>query len=226
MIRENVKSLLDELPPGITVAAAAKSRTPAEVLEAIEAGIRVVGENYVQEAQAAIAVIGRRVTWHLIGHLQRNKVARAAQLFDLVETIDSFRLAQELDRICQRQEKRLPVLVEVNSAREEGKAGVFPEDAEALVHEIAPLRNLRVVGLMTMGPLTADPEETRPHFRATRQLFERLRASAEAGVEMAVLSMGMSDSYRVAIEEGATMIRVGTRIFGQRPRSKPAGGEE
>lgn len=226
MITENVKSLLDELPPGVSVVAAAKSRTPAEILEAIEAGISVVGENYVQEAQVAMEVVGRRATWHLIGHLQKNKVARAALLFDLVETIDSVALAQELDLACQRQGKRLPVLVEVNSAREEGKAGVFPEEAEALVREVAALRHLRVVGLMTLGPLTADPEEVRPYFRETRRLFERLRATAQAGGEVDVLSMGMSDSYRVAIEEGATMIRVGTRIFGTRPARSTVGRTE
>ena len=226
MITENVKSLLDELPPGVSVVAAAKSRTPAEILEAIEAGISVVGENYVQEAQVAMEVVGRRATWHLIGHLQKNKVARAALLFDLVETIDSVALAQELDLACQRQGKRLPVLVEVNSAREEGKAGVFPEEAEALVREVAALRHLRVLGLMTLGPLTADPEEVRPYFRETRRLFERLRATAQAGGEVDVLSMGMSDSYRVAIEEGATMIRVGTRIFGTRPARSTVGRTE
>jgi len=226
MITENVKSLLDELPPGVSVVAAAKSRTPAEILEAIEAGISVVGENYVQEAQVAMEVVGRRATWHLIGHLQKNKVARAALLFDLVETIDSVALAQELDLACQRQGKRLPVLVEVNSAREEGKAGVFPEEAEALVREVAALRHLRVRGLMTLGPLTADPEEVRPYFRETRRLFERLRATAQAGGEVDVLSMGMSDSYRVAIEEGATMIRVGTRIFGTRPARSTVGRTE
>jgi len=226
MITENVKSLLDELPPGVSVVAAAKSRTPAEILEAIEAGISVVGENYVQEAQVAMEVVGRRATWHLIGHLQKNKVTRAALLFDLVETIDSVALAQELDLACQRQGKHLPVLVEVNSAREQGKAGVFPEEAEALVREVAALRHLRVVGLMTLGPLTADPEEVRPYFRETRRLFERLRATAQAGGEVDVLSMGMSDSYRVAIEEGATMIRVGTRIFGTRPARSTVGRTE
>ena len=226
MIAENVKSLLGELPPGVSVVAAAKSRTPSEILEAIEAGISVVGENYVQEAEGAFEVVGRRATWHLIGHLQKNKVARAALLFDLVETIDSVALAQELDLACQRQGKRLPVLVEVNSAREEGKAGVFPEEAEALVREVAALRHLRVLGLMTLGPLSAGPEEVRPYFRETRRLFERLRATAQAGGEMDVLSMGMSDSYRVAIEEGATMIRVGTRIFGTRPARSTAGRTE
>jgi len=227
MIKENVKSLLAEIPPGVSVVAAAKARSPAEVREAIEAGITIVGENYVQEAQTAIDAIGRRATWHLIGPLQRNKVRRAALLFDLVETIDSAPLAAALDRACEALGKVMPVFVETNSAREAGKAGVLPEDVEGLVREVSRLEHVCVTGLMTMGPLTADPEEARPYFRETRRLFERLRSSAPGGVEMSALSMGMSESYRVAIEEGATMIRVGTRLFGPRPlRSEGGRGQE
>ena len=226
MIRENVRELLAEIPAGVSVVAAAKARTPGEVLEAVEAGIQIVGENYVQEAGPAIDAIGGRATWHFIGRLQRNKVKKAARLFDLVETVDSISLARELDSACERLGKTMPALIEVNSSREAGKAGVFPEETEGLLRELARLKHLRVLGLMTMGPPVEDPEEARCHFRETRELFERLRAIGPAGVELDVLSMGMSDTYRVAIEEGATMIRVGTRIFGERPQRERGEKEE
>ena len=216
MIRENVAALLRELPPGVTLVAAAKSRTPAEVLEAVEAGVRVIGENYVQEAAAAVTAVGRRAAWHFIGHLQKNKVKKAVEVFDLIETVDSAGLAREIDQRARERGRIMPVLIEVNSGREPQKAGVLPEDAEGLVREVAALPNIRVEGLMTMGPETGEPEDSRPYFRLTRGLFDRLKVLGVPGVEMASLSMGMSHSYRVAIEEGANLVRLGTRIFGPR----------
>jgi hypothetical protein len=225
MIRENVRRILGEIPPSVEVVAAAKGRTPGEILEAIEAGIRIVGENYVQESKIAIEAIGARAKWHMIGRLQRNKVHRAAHFFDLVETVDSLPLACALDAACGRIGKVMPVLVEINSGREAGKVGVLPEEAEGLLYAIANLPHLRVVGLMTMGPQVADPEGARPCFRKTRRLLEDLRSLPLANVDLAVLSMGMSDTYRAAIEEGATMVRIGTKIFGVRPEG-PRGKEE
>ena len=216
MIRDNVAALLRELPPGVALVAAAKSRSPAEVLEAVEAGVSIIGENYVQEGVAAFGAVGRRAVWHFIGHLQKNKVKKAAEIFDLIETVDSAALAREIDKRAGELGKVMPVFIEVNSGREPQKAGVLPEAAESLVREIAALPHLRVEGLMTMGPETGDPEDSRPYFRLTRELADRLRAMAIPGVSLTWLSMGMSHSYRAAVEEGANMVRLGTGIFGPR----------
>ena len=216
MIAENVRAILAELPAGVELVAAAKTRAPAEILEAVEAGVRTVGENYVQEAESAVAAVGRRVRWHLIGHLQTNKVRKAVPVFDLIETVDSAALAREIDRRAAALGKTMPVLIEVNSGREPQKAGLFPEAVEALVREVAALQNVRVCGLMTMGPFEGDPEAARPYFRETKKVWDALRAAAVPGVEMRHLSMGMTNSWRVAVEEGATLVRLGTAIFGPR----------
>ncbi len=216
MIRDNIAALLRELPPGVVLVAAAKSRTPAEVLEAVEAGVRIIGENYVQEAGAAFAVIGRRAAWHFIGHLQKNKVKKAVELFDLIETVDSAALAAEIDRRSGELGKVMPLFIEINSGREPQKSGVPPEAAEGLAREIAALRHVRLEGLMTMGPETGNAEDSRPYFQLTRKLSESLKALDIQGVSLTWLSMGMSHSYRVAVEEGANMVRIGTRIFGPR----------
>jgi hypothetical protein len=216
MIRENVLRILEELPEGVKLVAAAKTRAAEEILEAVDAGLEIVGENYLQEAEAAHEAVGDRVQWHMIGHLQRNKVKKAVRIFDMIETVDSMRLANEIDKQCAKSGKVMPVLVEVNSGEEEQKAGVLPEEAEGLIREMAALDHLKVVGLMTMGPFTGDPENARPFFRTTRAIFDRLGELAIPGVEMKTLSMGMSNSYRVAVEEGANLVRIGTLIFGER----------
>jgi pyridoxal phosphate enzyme (YggS family) len=215
-IAATVKAILAELPPGVELVAAAKARTAAEVLEAVEAGVAIVGENYVQEAAAVIPVVGRRARWHFIGHLQTNKAKKAVELFDLIETVDSAALGREIDKRAAAAGKPMEVLVEINSGREPQKAGVLPEDAEALVRELAALPHLRVLGVMTMGPFEGDPEGSRPYFEATRRVFDALRRAAIPGVEMRHLSMGMSHSWRVAVEESANLVRIGTAIFGPR----------
>jgi pyridoxal phosphate enzyme (YggS family) len=215
-IHDNVRRVLSELPPGVELVAAAKTRTPAEILEAVEAGVRAIGENYVQEAAAAFEAVGRRSRWHFIGHLQTNKVKKAVEIFDMIETVDSLDLAREIDKRTRAAGKIMPVLIEINSGEEDQKAGVRPADAEPLIREIAELLNVRVEGLMTMGPFEGDPEDSRPYFRETKALFERVKTLGIAGVEMKRLSMGMTNSYKVAIEEGATMIRLGTLLFGPR----------
>lgn len=216
-IRDNVSELLAELPAGVELVAAAKTRTPAEITEAIEAGISTIGENYVQEAETARAVIGSRANWHFIGHLQKNKVKKAVALFDMIETVDSLEMAEEIDRRCAEAGKLMPVLIEVNSGREYSKSGVYPEDAVKLVNDIAALGNIRIKGLMTMGALFGNPEESRPCFAVTRKIFEEIAAMGLPGVEMSYLSMGMTDTYRIAVEEGANIVRIGSRIFGARP---------
>jgi pyridoxal phosphate enzyme (YggS family) len=215
-IKENVTQLIKELPDGVELVAAAKTRTPEEVLQAVEAGIKTIGENYVQEAERTYAVIGNKARWHFLGYLQKNKVKKAVALFDMIETVDSVELAQEIDKRCAQMGKVMPVLVEVNSGREKQKSGVLPENAEPLIKEISKLPNIKVMGLMTMGPRFGNPEDSRPYFVTTRKIFEQIKALEIANVEMKYLSMGMTNSYRVALEEGANMVRIGTRIFGER----------
>jgi pyridoxal phosphate enzyme (YggS family) len=215
-IKENVKQLLKELPDGVELVAAAKTRTPEEVLQAVAAGIKTIGENYVQEAEKIYPVIGNKARWHFLGYLQKNKVKKAVALFDMIETVDSVDLAQEIDKRCAQINKVMPVLVEVNSGREKQKSGVLPDDAEPLVKEISKLPNIKVMGLMTMGPRFGNPEDSRPYFVTTRKIFEQIKALEIANVEMKYLSMGMTNSYRVALEEGANMVRIGTKIFGER----------
>ncbi|MBW2065669.1 MAG: YggS family pyridoxal phosphate-dependent enzyme [Deltaproteobacteria bacterium] len=216
MIKENVRKILEELPEGVHLVGAAKTRTPEEIAEAIEAGLKIIGENYVQEAERAFQVIGDRAKWHMIGHLQRNKVNKAVRIFDMIETVDSVKLAREIDKCCRKIGKVMPVLIEINSGEESQKSGVMPREAIPLVQEIAPLENIRVMGLMTMGPFAGDPEEARPYFVKTREIFEKLKDMDIPNTEMKYLSMGMSNSYKVALEERANIVRIGTKIFGER----------
>ena len=215
-IQRNVSRLLSELPENVTLLAAAKTRSIAEVEAAYQAGIRHFGHNYVQETGDMIPNVSFKAKWHLIGHLQRNKARDAAPLFDVVETLDSVRLANALETHCSGLEKVLPALIEINSGREENKTGVLPEDLDALVDFVSRLKHLRLAGVMTMGPFTGDPEEARPYFVQTREIFERLSQAVIPNTDFRVLSMGMSNSYRVVVEEGANLVRIGTGIFGPR----------
>ncbi len=216
-ISYNVMKLLAEIPEGVTVVAAAKARTSCEIEEAIDAGIRVFGENYLQESKAVIEAIGRRASWHFIGHVQKNKVKHVVPLFDMIQTVDSMELAALIDQHSSKHGRIMPVLVEVNSGREENKHGAMPEAVPALIRQISLLPNIRVKGLMTMGPFLDDFEGLRPCFRQTKALFEDISRLDIPNVSMETLSMGMSDSFRIAVEEGATMVRIGTMIFGERP---------
>jgi pyridoxal phosphate enzyme (YggS family) len=216
MIRENVIKILDELPPGVELVAAAKTRTPEEIQEAIDAGVHIIGQNYVQEAQTAFRVIGNRAKWHFIGHLQKNKAKRAVEIFDKIETVDSNGLAAELNKRCLAMGKVLPILIEINSGREPQKFGVLPEEAEKLIRQIAEFDSIKIQGLMTMGPMFGDPEDARPYFQETKKVYDRIKNLDIPNVEMKYLSMGMTNSFRVAVEEGASIIRIGTLIFGPR----------
>ncbi len=216
MIRENVRRILAELPPHVQLEAAVKTRTHQEVQEAIEAGVPIIGENYIQEAQAIYTTVHGKARLHFIGHLQRNKVKKAVDLFDMIEAVDSLRLAEEIDKRCRVSDRTMEILIEVNSGRELQKFGVLPEDVDHLVRRIAGLDHVHIAGLMTMGPYTGDPEEARPYFVETRTCFEQLKAERIPNVEMRILSMGMTNSYRVAVEEGANLVRIGTKIFGER----------
>jgi pyridoxal phosphate enzyme (YggS family) len=232
IIADRVREFLAGIPPHVAVLAAVKTRSVGEIGASIEGGVRIIGYNYVQEAAASLEALGRpeaaihseltghvepgQFAAHMIGHLQRNKVKSAARLFDTIQTVDSVRLAEAIDRECKKLGRVMPILVEINSAREPQKSGVFPEETVDLVRGIAGLPSVRIDGLMTMGPIAEDPEKIRPYFIETKRLFDELVALRIPNVEMGVLSMGMSDSYEVAIEEGATMIRLGTVLFGPR----------
>ena len=216
MSKENIKAILAELPDGVQLVAAAKTRTSEEVMEAISSGVKIIGENYVQEAEKAYDSIGNAAKWHFIGHLQRNKVKRAVKIFDMIETVDSIKIAAEIDKSCAQISKVMPVLIEINSGREKQKSGVISEEAEQLIVKIAQLKNVKIMGLMTMGPRLGDPEDSRPYFTATKVIFEKIKKLALPNVEMSYLSMGMTNSYKIAIEEGANIVRIGTKLFGER----------
>ena len=215
-ISENVHRLLKELPPDVQLVAAAKTRTPEEITLALNAGIKILGENYVQEAEQHHSVIGNLAKWHCIGHLQKNKVKKAVAIFDMIETVDSLELAQEIDKRCQQIGKIMEILLEVNSGHESQKSGIIPENVVALAQSVSTLPNIKLMGLMTMGPAVGDPEDSRPYFVTTRQVFDELKLLAMPNVEMKYLSMGMTNSYRVALAEGANTVRLGTLIFGER----------
>ena len=216
-IADNVKEILVKLPVGCGLVAAAKSRSPAEILEVVEAGVKIIGENYQQEAESHFQAVGRKVSWHFIGHLQKNKIKKAVALFDLIETVDSPETAAEIDRRSKAIGKKMEIFVEVNSGKEPQKFGLMPEEVKPFLTKISELSNIKVLGLMTMGPALGNPEDLRPYFKVTRLLWEELKSFDSPNAEMRYLSMGMSDSYLAAIEEGSNLVRIGAGIFGPRP---------
>jgi PLP dependent protein len=212
------------IPQEITIVAAAKTKGADEVRAAIAAGAQDIGENYVQEAQAKIETIGKPVgkpvgepvRWHLIGHLQRNKARVAVRLFALIQSLDSLELARELNRQGEKLDSVVRTLVEVNLAGEKTKSGISKEALRDLLEELRVLPFLRVEGLMTVPPYSPNPEDSRPYFRELVQLRQEHGALGIANVELRELSMGMTEDYPVAIEEGATIVRIGRAIFGER----------
>lgn len=217
LVAGRTRLMLRALPAGVELVLAAKKRTAAEINAALGAGARIVGQNYLQEAESIYPAVAPGASWHFIGRLQRNKVRKIVRLFDLVETVGSPEMAAEISRRSVEAGKVMPVLVEINSAGERGKDGVVPGEAAGLVREIARLPGLSVRGLMTMGPAVETPGEARPYFRLTRELAAEISRLALPGVSMGLLSMGMSDTWEAAVEEGATLVRVGTALFGPRP---------
>lgn len=203
-------------PGEIKLLAASKSRGVTEIRAAFNAGVRLFGENYVQEAVIKKEAIGESAEWHMIGHLQRNKVRQAVGLFSLIESLDSLELARMLDKEGKKQGRTVRAFVEVNLGGEETKSGVREKDLLPLLEEIGTLSQLRVEGLMVIPPFRENPEEVRPYFRALRELKMSLGDLDIPNVDLRDISMGMTHDYPVAVEEGATIVRVGTAIFGQR----------
>jgi pyridoxal phosphate enzyme (YggS family) len=201
----------------VRLMAVTKTVDDDRILAAIQAGVEIIGENYVQEAKRKIEKMGNESEWHMIGHLQTNKAKYAVRLFDMIHSVDRLELAAELDRRARADGRVMKVLIEVNVAGEETKSGIPLVSARDLVRAVAPLENLSIQGLMTMPPWFDDPEEARPFFRALRELRDQITAEGIPQVEMQELSMGMTGDYAVAIEEGATVVRIGRGIFGERP---------
>jgi PLP dependent protein len=203
-------------PGQVRLVAVSKTKPAAAIAEAFESGQQVFGENYVQELVAKAAELPDGICWHFIGHLQSNKVRQIAGLVQMIHSVDRLSLAQEIDRQWGALGKSCEVLVQVNVSREATKSGTTSEDALNLVREISVLPQLRVVGLMTMPPFFDDPEAARPYFRALKELAGQVEAAQIPGVEMRELSMGMSGDFEAAIAEGATLVRVGSALFGER----------
>jgi len=213
-IEKNIKKIKKELPANITLIAATKTHSVDEIKQAIKAGIEIIGENYVQEAEKKFNELKGEVKFYCIGHLQANKVKKAVEIFDMIQTVDSVKIAKEIDKRCGDIGKVMPVLIEVNSGKEENKSGCMPEDVIDLIKEISSLENIKVKGLMTMAPYFEDAEKDRSYFKETKKIFDEIKKLNIPNVKMEILSMGMTHSYKIAIEEGANMVRVGTKLFG------------
>lgn len=204
-------------PSEITLVAVSKRMDTAKIQEAFQCGQRCFGENFVQEAREKIENLDPSIAWHFIGHLQSNKAMQAARLFTMIETVDRLKIARALNKYAAEHGKYLDILVQVNVGLENQKSGIKPEDGEKFMKDLTPLNNLKIKGLMTMPPYSPDPEKSRPHFRALKQIAAEFQQKGFfADNTSAVLSMGMTSDYIVAIEEGATLVRVGTGIFGKR----------
>lgn len=204
----------------VTLITVSKTKPLSDLRIAYEEGSRDFGENKVQELVSKIDEMPSDVKWHLIGHLQRNKVKYIAGKVAMIHSVDSYRLAEEINVQAKKNSCVIPILIEINIAGEDTKFGIKPEKAEELIREISELENVKVSGLMTIAPNVANPEENRAYFKAMKDLFVDISTKNIDNVEMKVLSMGMTNDYTVAVEEGATMIRVGTGIFGARDYSK------
>lgn len=201
-------------PQEIKLVAVTKTATLEQIKEAINEGVKIIGENKVQEAKEKYQVLTTEVKWHLIGHLQTNKVKYAVEIFDLIHSVDSIKLAKEIDKRSVQFKKTIDVLIEVNISGEETKYGYNPEKVEAFLKEISEFSGIRVRGLMTIAPISKNKEEVRPYFRRLRELSERIRDKNIKNIKMDYLSMGMTDDFEIAIEEGANMVRIGRGIFG------------
>ncbi len=203
-------------PRSVRLMAVSKTVAPERIRQALDAGVTLLGENYVQEAREKIPAIGHVAEWHMIGHLQTNKVKYVVNLFDWIHSVDRLELARELDRRAGQNNRRLNVLIEVNVSGEESKSGIEATQALELVRQVSLLPHINLCGLMTMPPYSDHPENSRPYFQALRKLRDDISAADIPGIRMDELSMGMTDDFEVAIEEGATIIRVGRAIFGNR----------
>jgi hypothetical protein len=225
-ISENYSRIRQEVPDYITIVVSCKTRTAEEIEEVIIAGATDIGENYVQEAGQIYSALGKKAAklrWHMIGHLQTNKINKALRIFDVIQTVNSPGKAAAIDKRAEKARKQImPVFVEINIGSEDSKAGIKPAEhepfeayIEKLITDMSEFEHLRLEGLMTMGPRFGNPEDSRPYFVRMRKIFEKIKVLDLANVDMKYLSMGMTNSYKIAIEEGSNMVRIGTAIFGE-----------
>ena len=201
-------------PDDIKLVAVTKTATIEQVKEVISAGVKMIGENKVQEAQKKYQFFANNIEWHLVGHLQTNKVKFAVEMFDLIHSVDSIKLAKEIDKRSVQFRKITDILIEVNVSGEKTKYGIKPEEIEYFLKEINEFSGIRIRGLMTIAPIVISKEEVRPYFRKLRELSEKINSISIKNVRMDYLSMGMTDDFEIALEEGANMIRIGRGIFG------------
>ena len=225
-VRDNIQSVQDRIASAaqrvgrdadsIELVAVSKTKPVNLILEAIDAGIADIGENRVQEAKNKHSQVNRPAKWHLVGHLQTNKVKQALQIFDLIHSVDSARLLAEIDRRSCQLNLQTDTLIEVNTSREESKYGLQPNEALSFMESALEYTHVRIRGLMTVGKFVSDPEEVRPSFALLRRLKEDIDSQGFPNVQMKYLSMGMTNDFEVAIQEGANMVRIGSAIFGER----------
>ena len=220
---ENIKDRINKSairsgrdPKSVRLVAVSKTVPANRMKEAIDAGVDILGENYIQETRTKFNELARYpVSWHFIGHLQTNKAKYAVRLFDLIHSVDSLKLAQELDKQAKKVNKIQEILIQINIAKEPSKSGADAENTSNLIKDISCLENLSVKGLMIMPPFFNDPEKVRPYFSALREIRDRIHQTV-SGVDLYELSMGLSNDFEAAVEEGATLVRIGTAIFGER----------
>ena len=225
-IEENIRSLKENIakiaekvgrnPEEIEIVAVSKTVEVERIKEALRCGIKIIGENKIQEAEEKFSKISEKFGKHLVGHLQTNKVKKAIGFFDMMQSLDSLKLANEISKRASESGKVMEVLVEVNTSGEESKFGIRPDEVLDFVKNISQLKGIRVKGLMTVGLFTSDFEKVRPCFRILKEIYERIKSENMPGIDMKYLSMGMTSDYEVAIEEGSNMLRIGTAIFGER----------
>ncbi|PKP55785.1 YggS family pyridoxal phosphate-dependent enzyme [Candidatus Atribacteria bacterium HGW-Atribacteria-1] len=217
IINEKIKKAAlkaNKNPQEIKLVAVTKTATIEQIKEAISAGVKIIGENKVQEAKEKYQILSANIEWHLVGHLQTNKVKYAIEIFDFIHSVDSIKLAKEIDRRSLQFGMITNVLVEVNVSGEETKYGIKSEEIEPFLKEISEFSRIKVRGLMTIAPIAEDKEEVRPYFRKLRELSKEIKSKNIKNVKMDYLSMGMTDDFEVAIEEGANMVRIGRGVFG------------
>jgi len=218
-IKENIARIAEKVkrnPEEIEIVAVSKTVEVERIKEAIRCGIKIIGENKVKEAEEKFSKIPEKFERHLVGHLQTNKVKKAIGLFDMIQSLDSLKLANEISKRALESGKVMEVLVEVNTSGEESKFGIRPDEVLDFVKSTSELKGIKVKGLMTVGLFTSDVEKARPCFRILKELFEKIKSENIPGIDMKYLSMGMTSDYEVAIEEGSNMLRIGTAIFGER----------
>jgi len=225
-LEENIKNIWSRIEKAaekigkskedIKLVAVTKTVELERIKEAIKCGIQIIGENRVQEAESKFGQIKEKVEKHLVGHLQTNKVKKAVELFDFIQSVDSQHIAQEISKRVYEMRKVMDVLVEINTSGEKTKFGIGPEEASSFIKSISNLEGIKIKGLMTIGLFSDNPEDTRPCFKKLKSIFEQIQSENIPNVEMAYLSMGMTYDFEIAIEEGSNMVRIGTGIFGPR----------